>query len=352
MKKALLAAAVAGAFVAPTAMAAEGPSVNIYYPMAIIMGDSEENNGATSTAAETIVDGGGSRLMFTWTDSLNNGMSLTAYASFNTASFTEGNGSTIRSRNSHIALTGEMGTIAMGANEHFFEIDAIIDGYGADWALIGAGQGGEGLNTQFIGLTGNGFTRRDTNTVWFNSNDMNGLTFRAAYIMGADAEDNDAADPEGYQVGATYSAGALTAKVAVANYDDEESVAGNELDGTQFVFTYDFGSFSAGIGLIDMEESNAGVQFESNGYFLNVTMPVSTGRVLVNVAENGDQDRAGAAVNDSGFQGWDIGYQHDLSANTYGFVRYAESEKGANYSEVGGTTLDTDALMLGIVFSY
>ncbi len=38
MKKALIAAAVAGAFVAPTAMAAEGPSVNIYYPMAIHYG--------------------------------------------------------------------------------------------------------------------------------------------------------------------------------------------------------------------------------------------------------------------------------------------------------------------------
>jgi len=375
MKKALIAAAVAGAFVAPTAMAAEGPSVNIYYPMAIVMGDTETNNGAESTADETVRDGGGSRLMFTWTDQLNNGMSLTAYAAFGNLGHSEAGG--VNTRNSFIALNGEMGTLAFGAMEHFFEIDAITDGYGADWALNGTASGGEGLNFQRIGQTGFNFTRRDTNSVWWVGPQMNNLQFRAVYIMGPDATDNDATDPEGYQIGATYSMGGLSIKAAHASYDDyaadgtagdgaafvfdgdtgngaagDATVAGSNAEGTQFVFGYDFGSFSASLGLISMEQVVGADTREAGGYFASFIMPVEGGRIILNMGELGDQDLNGSAQADSGIQGFDIGYQHDLSANTYSFIRYQTQEAGANFSEAGGTSSDTEGFMAGLVFSY
>jgi hypothetical protein len=357
MKKTLIAAAVAGAFVAPTAMAAEGPSVNIYYPMAIVIGDTEDTNGQNSTADETIRDGGGQRLMFTWTDQLNNGMALTGYVSFGTLGNSDA--AAVTTRNSHISLSGDMGTVYMGTNEHFFEIDAITDGYGADWALNGTAAGGEGLNFQQIGQTGFNFTRRDTNSVWWVGPQMNNLQLRAVYVMGADATDNDGADPEGYQIGATYSMGGLDMKFAHASYDDynadgdEDSVAtaGTNAEGTQFVFGYDFGSFTASLGLISMEQSENGNTREAGGYFASFIMPVDGGRIIFNMGELGDQDLNSAAINDSGLQGFDIGYQHDLSANTYSFVRYQSQEAGANFDGTG-TDSDTSSFMAGLVFSY
>jgi len=357
MKKALIAAAVAGAFVAPTAMAAEGPSVNIYYPLALTMGDTEDSNGLNSTADETVRDGGGSRLDFTWTDQLNNGMSLTAYASFGSLAHTEAGG--VNTRNSFISIAGDMGTISMGTMEHFFEIDAITDGYGADWALNGSASGGEGLNFQRIGQTGFNFTRRDTNSVWWVGPQMNNLQLRAVYVMGPDATNNDAADPEGYQIGATYSMGGLNMRVAHASYDDynadgdngSAATAGTNAEGTQFIFGYDFGSFTASVGLINMEQSENGNTREAGGYFASFIMPVDGGRIIFNMGELGDQDLNSAAVNDSGLQGFDIGYQHDLSANTYSFIRYQSQEQGANFDGTG-TDSDTEGFMAGLVFSY
>jgi hypothetical protein len=397
MKKALIAAAVAGAFVAPTAMAAEGPSVNIYYPLALTMGDTEDSNGNNSTADETVRDGGGSRLMFTWTDQLNNGMSLTAYASFGNLGHSEAGG--VSTRNSNISLTGEFGTLSMGTNEHFFEIDAITDGYGADWALNGTAAGGEGLNFQRIGRTGFNFTRRDTNSVWWTGPAMNNLQLRAVYVMGPDATANDATDPEGYQIGAIYSMGGLNMRVAHASYDDYAAdgtaggaanvidqnasnatagtiiaggatIAGSNAEGTQFIFGYDFGSFNASVGLISMEQSFSGNTIETSGYFASFIMPVEGGRIILNLGELGDQDINSQALRDSGISGLDIGYQHDLSANTYTFVRYQTQETGANFDDNGATNAaiggaqgnavdttgdvdsDSSSFMAGIVFSY
>ena len=384
MKKALIAAAVAGAFVAPTAMAAEGPSVNIYYPMALTIGDEEDTNGGNSTADETVRDGGGSRLMFTWTDQMNNGMSLTAYASFGNLGHSEAGG--VNTRNSFIALNGDHGSIAIGTNEHFFEIDAITDGYGGDWALNGSAAGGEGLNYQRLGQTGFNFTRRDTNSVWWTGPQMNNLQLRAVYIMGPDATANDAADPEGYQIGAVYSMGGLNIKAAYAKYEDYAldgtaggfsqnattgavtagtgAVAGSSAEGTQFVFAYDFGSFSASVGLIDMEQSTGaaavlgGNTVEASGYFASFIMPVEGGRIILNIGELGDQDVGGAALNDSGISGMDIGYQHDLSANTYTFVRYQTQETGTRFDDngaagaAGDIDTETSSFMAGVVFSY
>ena len=390
MKKALIAAAVAGAFVAPTAMAAEGPSVNIYYPLALTMGDTEDSNGLNSTADETVRDGGGSRLMFTWTDQLNNGMSLTAYAAFGNLGHSEAGG--VNTRNSFIALNGDHGSIAIGAMEQFFEIDAITDGYGADWALNGSAAGGEGLNFQRLGRTGFNFTRRDTNSVWWTGPQMNNLQFRAAYIMGPDATANDATDPEGYQIGAVYQMGGLNIKAAYAKYEDyaldgtagqaafvinqttgatvagSTTSAGSSVEGTQFVFSYDFGSFSAAVGMIDMEQDtgaqnlgatlNNATTVEASGYFASFIMPVEGGRIILNIGELGDQDVGGAALADSGISGMDIGYQHDLSANTYTFVRYQTQETGAAFDDngVAGTNGDVDtessSFMAGVVFSY
>jgi len=191
------------------------------------------------------------------------------------------------------------------------------------------------------------------------------LTVKAAQIFSSDAAAGNAADESGYQLGVNYAIGGLSIKANIAKYDDigvatggltaaaTAAEAGDELEGTEFIFGYDFGAFSTTFMLIDMSHTDAGLNqtTEVNGYAANVTMPVATGRVLLNFGDLGDQDQGGVAVADSGKSGFDIGYQHDMSANTYTFVRYTSTEQGANFSATG-TAQEVDAMMAGIVFSY
>ena len=83
MKKALIAAAVAGAFAAPSAMAAE-LSTNVYWSTAVTAQSTTTTvAGVDSTVGQDgVSDGGGNRLMFTWTDTLDNGIGVNAYLSF------------------------------------------------------------------------------------------------------------------------------------------------------------------------------------------------------------------------------------------------------------------------------
>ena len=368
MKKVLTAAAVAVAFAAPSAMAAEGPSINVYLPLAVMVGDAENTTANTTQDRDTLKTGGGSRLMFNWSDSLDNGMTLNAYMSVNLFDFDQAGA--LASRNSHLGLAGDFGSIKLGTNEHFFETDAIFDGYAADWARLVTNtdadlDGGSGLGYQVIGRTGHGFVRRDPNSIWWNSNDINGLTVKAAHIFSTGAAANNAADESGYQLGVNYAIGGLSIKANIAKYDDVGTAtggltnaataaeAGDELEGTEFIFGYDFGSFKTTFMLIDMShtDASAGTTTEANGYAANVTMPVATGRVLLNFGDLGDQDQGGIAVPDSGKSGFDIGYQHDMSANTYTFVRYSSVEQGTNFTTTAGAQ-EFDAFLAGIVFSY
>jgi len=365
MKKALIAAAVAGAFAAPYALAADGPSVNIYMAEALTFGDSTTTNGTTVTKTDSdrVSDGGGNRLMFTWSDTLNNGMTLHVYQSFGNLSNSEGQfgQNNVRNRNTHIGLSGDFGAIRMGTNEHFIEGDAIIDGYAADW-----GTGGEGLNHMTLGQSGFAFVRRDSNSVWWNSNDYNGLTFRAAYIGGPAPAAANASDPEGMQIGVRYASGAFSLGYNVGTYDDYAAnganngvgVAGSDVEANQFNVAYDFGAFSLKATMIDMEQSNqigVGSGLAARGYSVNFTMPVSTGRVIANVGSISDQDvtanGATTALNDSGRESFDIGYQHDFSANTYGFARYDSRDDGVNFDATAGG-VESENVMLGLVFSY
>jgi len=375
MKKAIMAAAVASAFVATGALAAEGPTISVYWPMAINIGDTDEDNGNISTTNETIVDGGGQNFAFTWSDNLNNGMTLHAFMQFGTLANSNGDprfgANGVDLRDSHLGFSGDFGFAAFGTNEHFFETDLIYDGYGADWAT-----GGEALNHILIGRTGFNFTRRDGESVWWNSNVMNGVQLKAAYTFGGAADRNDVADSKGHQLGVSYSSGALTLGANIAEYTDyavnggvAANAEGTEASGTSFRAGYDFGNFSVTGAMWDLEQTGMGGAQDAvsvNGYAINFTMPVASGRVILNIAELGDQDvlnattGVSAALNDSGKSSFDIGYQHDMSANTYVFIRYDSSETGVNFNDdlnaagadIPDVNSESDNLMLGVVFAY
>jgi hypothetical protein len=387
MKKALVAAAVAGAFAAAPAMAAE-LSTNIYWSQGIAVGDTTTTEATTTSNngkvdAGGLNDGGGNRLMMTWSDTLDNGMGLTAYVGFGNLGFSNNDPSfannTVSLRNSHIALSGDHGTVAFGSTETMSELDLIMDPMYGDY-----GDGADPLSFINIGQTGANFTRRDGESVWWNSNVVNGFQFKAFYTFGPQNQ-TATADPDGMQLGVVYNSGPLMIGLNQATYNDYASsmmevaagvggaavdpVAGNEGQMTSLRASYDFGMFNIGGAAWDLEQSfSAGNEhtdslgainnkYQANGRMFIVKVPMAAGTVWIQSSTLSDLDATVAAtgvsasVRDSGKDGLDVGYVTPLNANVNAFVRYASSETGVNFDADDGAT-DTEEYMIGLQLSY
>jgi len=370
MKKALVAAAVAGAFAAPSLMAAE-LSTNIYWSTAVTAQDTTTTiNGAdTTTGQDGVSDGGGNRLMMTWTDTLDNGIGVTAYLSFGNLNTAGANpsfaGDGVSMRNSNIGFSGDFGTIQVGANEHFSETDLIFDPSYADF-----GATGDALSYINIGTTGFNFTRRDGESIWYTSNSMNGLQLRAVYVMGPAGASDENADADGTQIGLTYSSGPLMVGVNQASYNDYANnggegapVAGSEATMTTLRASYDMGMVMIKAAMWDIEQSNitattetgvAVTGLEVSGRSIYAGMPVGGGTLWAQSSKLGDQDGTSAAgvtsaIDASDRSGWDVGYHMPMNANVTFFARYGESETGVNYNTGAGNagSTETEMLMFG-----
>ena len=362
MKKALIAAAVAGAFAAPSVMAAE-LSTNVYWSTAIGVGETTTTTaGVDSTVNnDTVLDGGGNRLMFTWTDTLDNGIGLTAYLSFGNLD-TSGAGA-VALRNSNIGFSGDFGTVQVGTNEHFVETDLIFDPSYADFGM------GDALSHINMGRTGFNFTRRDGDSIWWTSNNMNGFRARAVYIMGPAGD--AAADPSGTQMGLDYTSGPLMVGVSQASYEDYNDAggavgaAGNEAKMTTLRASYDMGMATIKVGSWTIEQTGAGTDAagavttgsEVEGRSIYVGMPVGGGLLWAQSSSLGDQDATVAAtgitsaIDQSGRSSYDVGFHMPMNANVTMFVRYGETESDLNFATpaagVAAASSEQELLMFG-----
>ena len=369
MKKALIAAAVAGAFAAPAAMAAE-LSTNVYWSTGISIGETTTTLAGVDATVnnDEVQDAGGNRLMFTWTDTLDNGIGVNAYLSFGNLN-TAGAGA-VSVRNANIGFSGDFGKVQVGTNEHFSETDLLFDPSYGDF-----GRTGDAISFINVGQSAFNFTRRDTESVWYTSNDMNGLQLRAVYIMGPQTATAAGSDQDGTQIGITYTSGPLTVGASQASYNDyannggtaaaDTPVAGTEATMTSFRATYDMGVVVIKAAVWDIEQSglvatttnlgDASTGFEVSGRSIFVGMPLSGGTLWAQSSSLGDQDATlaagSSAIVNSGKSGFDIGYHHAMNSQVNFFLRYGESETEVNFDATAGST-ETEQLMLGWQLMY
>ena len=364
MKKALIAVAVAGAFAAPSAMAAE-LSTNVYWSTAITMGETTTTAAdGTSTGVDRgeVQDAGGNRLMFTWTDTLDNGVGVNAYLSFGNLGTTNLGG--VNVRNANIGFSGDFGKVQVGTNEHFSETDLLFDNSWGDY-----GNTGDAIQFITLGQTGFNFTRRDGESVWFTSNDMNGVQLRAVYIFGSQNQ-TAAADPEGTQIGLSYTSGPLRVGINQATYSDysangggndavtasaitsgalSAAVQGSEAQMTTLLASYDLGVVNIKAAQWSIEQSGIAITnstqvaavgtttgLEATGRSIYLGMPVGGGSLWVQSSTLSDQDQTVAgvttAIANSGKSGWDVGYHHAMNAQVNFFLRYGVSDSEIEFN--------------------
>jgi hypothetical protein len=373
MKKSLIALAVAGAFAAPSAMAVEFVPT-LYQSLAFNIGSDELNGQATTADGNTIRSGGGSTLGFKFTDDLGNGMTAEAFVHI-TTSIPAGNAFAFAGRNGYVGVTGNFGAIKMGANEHVYEVGQIIDGWGADW--FGGNSVGfwTGSPTR-LGISGWNFTRQDLGSLWWTSPSWGGWVVDAAYITGPGGAVAGAniTDANGYQLGLKWSNSAFMASAAIAEYSNYGQAVGTQFGGgftgdtsgnqdasglrLTFVWTAGWGNLGGSVNTMSSEDStdSAATKNEGDTFSLTATFNLASGRLIANYVQADDQDFGGVSVANSGATGWDIGYQHDLSASSYAFIRWENNEGDANYTvDSTGASFgktESDALMLGLKVSY
>ena len=387
MKKALIAVAVAGAFAAPSAMAAE-LSTNVYWSTAITMGETTTTAAdGTSTGVDRgeVQDAGGNRLMFTWTDTLDNGVGVNAYLSFGNLGTTNLGG--VNVRNANIGFSGDFGKVQVGTNEHFSETDLLFDNSWGDY-----GNTGDAIQFIQLGQSGFNFTRRDGESVWFTSNDMNGIQLRAAYIFGSQNQ-TAAADPEGTQIGLSYTSGPLRVGINQATYSDysangggndavtasaipsgalSAAVQGSEAQMTTLLASYDLGVVNIKAAQWSIEQDGISVTsstgatatgIEATGRSIYLGMPVGGGSLWVQSSTLSDQDQTVAgvttAIANSGKSGWDVGYHHAMNSQVNFFVRYGVSESEIEFNNdstdgvsVAETATEISELMIGWQLMY
>jgi hypothetical protein len=374
MKKSLIALAVAGAFAAPSAMAVEF-TPTMYESLAFSFNGSDLNGVTQPNDGNSVRSGGGSTIGFKFTDDLGNGMTAEAFVHI-TTNIPLGNSSTFAGRNGYVGLTGNFGAFKLGANEHVYEVGQIIDGWGADW--FGGNSVGfwTGSPTR-LGISGWNFTRQDLGSLWWTSPSWGGFVLDAVWITGPGgaAIGANTIDAEGVQLAAKWSNANWLVSGAWADYSDYALGAGStqfgggfqgdvsgtatqqqDAQGLRFTVQWSTGWGNVGGSVNFMESENkvsaTNSKNEVTTYALTGTLNLASGRVILNYVLADDQDFGGAKVNDSGAMGWDIGYQHDLSASTYAFVRYEANEGDVNYDPTAGGKTETDALMIGMKISY
>ena len=247
MNKKLIALAVAGACVAPAAMAQTANPVTLYGKVYATLEWVEATGGTPAqdgaTKRRTRVEDQASRLGVRGTEDLGGG--LKAVFQLETAFRPDSNNTTFAARNSGVGLQGAWGTVMMGRWDTPFKIaTTAVDPYGD--VTIGGIKGA--LNDQ------SQFDRRDQNVVQYWSPRWAGVEVRLQYQANEAKGAAGTADPKDYGGSITYTGGPLYLFYAYEQHKDQVGglgasapTAGKKETGNAVGGTYAFGPVKIGL---------------------------------------------------------------------------------------------------------
>lgn len=316
MNKKLIALAVAGACVAPAAMAQTANPVTLYGQVNVMLESVEAKGGATPVARRTRIEDQSSRLGVRGTEDLGGG--LKAFFQLETAFRPDSNNTTFAARNSAIGLQGGFGSVLIGRWDMPFKSAAIaIDPYG-DIMISGI--------TGVLSDRGN-FDRRDQNVLQYWSPTWGGLAFRVA----ATANENKSATSNPRDMGAnvTYSAGRVYAFLVWEQHKDNNT--GNALQpGTAGTPSYKEDGFAGG-GAVTFGPIKVGAQYQEfkktgrtkqKAVMLNGTWTIGSNQIIGQYMEAKDGHANGAAAFKC--DSWSAAYKYNFSRRTSFVASYVK----------------------------
>jgi len=379
MKKSLIAAAVAGLFVAPAAMADVTISGALNIGIAMI----DSDDGRATVGGPVIAGSGQSRtslatnysnMNVSSVDDIGNGNKIIANIQFDLGAMSNTNA--FGNRNSYLGIEGGWGSFKMGTNENVYERWA----YESD-PLDGAM--GIGGNIQMLGNTGlqgggwfdvgNGqtadnasFWRRTHHTIWYNSPVIaNSITFEIDRTL--NAFNNGTTDPVVTSVGAQFKpeGGKFFVNIGMETHDEALSnqFGLHDATGMSVGRGIALGPFliTARVEQLEWEVlTGAGGTFERAHMWAGVKWTLASGYFGAEVGMADELDTPTGTLTDSDAMMIGLGYYHNLSKQSQLYVVGTQIANGdaSNYGigagtgSTGGIGSDHMALTVGMKHTF
>jgi predicted porin len=367
MKKSLIAAAVAGLFAAPAAMADVTISGAINLGIEIV--DSSDGTAAgTPGLSQTKLNANYSNINISSSDDIGNGNKII----FNyqlVVDPSDVSGGNPVNRNSYLGVAGTWGAFKMGSNEnvyerHMYQADPLDGALGPGGNLMILGTPGQGVAFE-VGPTSTsgvpsctatatggcvGFYRRTGQTIWYESPNWNGFTFEVDYTLSAFK--TQTTDPTVLSAGVKWKPEGMPFYLDAAIEQHEDMFGANNAanfaggtgssdDAVQFGGGWTLGDLSLHARFESLSYETDGVvgvnSYERDAMWFAVKWNMPSGYVgaEIGIADEGDTN-VGTVV-DSGATMYGIGYFHNLSKQSQLQFIYAmtSNDPAATYTQAG-----------------
>jgi len=307
MNKKLIALAVAGACVAPAAMAQTANPVTLYGRVYATFESVEAKGGASPVVRRERVSDQSSLLGVRGKEDLGGG--LNAFFQLETGFKPDQNDTTFAARNSGVGLEGAWGSIMMGRWDSPFKTTTIaIDPFG---------------DLTLSGLTGvmndqTNFDRREQNVVQYWSPSFAGIAIR---LMGTANEGRTATtNPRDYGASVTYTRGPLYLVYAYEEHKDPSATVTKE-DGNALGGTFKFGPVK--LGALYEEFKKGGGRSKEKSWMGNVVWSIGKNDLIYQYMKSKD-----GAVNTAATQpdcdSNSIGWQYNFTKRTFILAQYTK----------------------------
>jgi predicted porin len=343
MNKNLIALAVAGAFIAPAAMAQTANPVVLYGQVNVTAesvearGQSSATPAAASLSRRSRIEDQSSRLGVRGTEDL--GGDLKAFFQLETAFRPDSNNTTFAARNSAVGLQGGWGSVLIGRWDMPFKSAAIaIDPWG---------------DITIAGLTGvmsdrTNFDRRDQNVAQYWSPTWAGLAFRLAAT--ANERKNDPAGVNAHDTGAnvTWTRGGIYLFYAYEEHKDNNNgnafapsttngIAGYKETGQAIGGSFVFGPIKLGAGYHEFKKTS---RTKEKSWMGNVVWTIGNNQIIGQYMNSKDGQLSTSALEAPDCDSTSIGYKYNFSRRTSFIAHYVDVKNNSTATcNFGSNTL-------------
>jgi predicted porin len=323
MNKKLIALAVAGACVAPAAMAQTANPVTLYGILAVTVESVEAKGGATPISRRTRIEDQASRLGVRGTEDL--GAGLKAFFQLETAFRPDSNNTTFAARNSGVGLQGGWGSILIGRWDMPFKVaTGVIDQFG-DVTI-----GGFNATLQSTRTAPATFDRREENVFQYWSPSWGGFAFRGA-ISANEAKGCTTAgtpavttclDPQDWGASATWTRGPMYLFYAYEEHKDVSATISKE-DANAMGGTFAFGAIKIGGQYQEIKVRGAVSRSTIKNWMANLGWTLGN-NVIYLVYMNSKDGGLNAAPTQPDCDNMSIGWQYNFTRRTFMLAQYTK----------------------------
>lgn len=340
MKKNLLALAVAGAFVAPVAMADTG-NVTVY-GTADVSYDQVKNGDTTagvSGVTNNKISSNVSHLGFKGSEDLGSG--LKAIWQIESLIALDNAGGTFGTRNSFAGLAGDSwGSLTLGRNDTPYKTstrgyDVFMDHIADNRTLMGGGSVGSYTS----------FDNRFGDTVRYNSPDLSGFKIAASYTASSETNTTSNANIKGRaeSLSGNYATGPFSAALAYEKHtfgqfaENVAAAAAGRTDEKAWKLGGGYKVDQFGVNAVyekttDSLGSGAGGRGHKSYYLAGVFN--ATANDAIKLAYTKAKDLQDGTATNTGAKQWAIGVDHSLSKRTTVYAMYTklDNDSAATYA--------------------